>query len=259
MDIDLTKFDKIVVSSSSGKDSEVALLETVALARKQNVHNRISVLTSDTGADWAESVEHSRYLTEKLDVPLSIVYPTWTIPDYLESRGRFPSSACRYCTSLKTGSLHKAIRHLAPARGRECRILSITGERREESSHRAKLEEFEEHPTLTTGNRQVHCYRAILEYKVGKVWDTIKKSRLKAHPAYEVYGNERLSCALCVLACENDIRNGAKARPDLAERYLAVERRTGHTFRHKRSLADILAAPMRPKPIEPEAIQLELF
>lgn len=142
---------------------------------------------------------------------------------------------------------------------RECRILSITGERREESFHRAKLEEFELNKKLTAGNREVWNYRPILDYKVGKIWDDIHASGLKAHPAYEVYGNERLSCALCVLACENDIRNGAIARPDLAERYLAVERKSGHTFRYRRSLADILASSGKPKPIEPEAIQLTLF
>lgn len=260
MNIDLTKFDRIVVSISGGKDSQVVLLETVELAEKQKIpKERILALSSDTGADWLESIEHCRYLTGRFEIPFLPVYPSWSIPDYIDHRGKFPSSACRYCTSLKTGSLDKAIRHLAPARGTECRILSITGERREESDHRAKLEEFEEHPRLTVGNRQVCCYRPILDYRVGKVWDTIKKSRLEAHPAYEVYGNERLSCALCVLACENDIRNGAKARPDLAERYLAVEKRTGHTFRHNRSLAEILASPMKPKPIMSDAIQLDLF
>jgi hypothetical protein len=32
----------------------------------------------------------------------------------------------------------------------------------------------------------------------------------------------------------------AQARPDLAERFLRIERETGFTFRHKKSLADIL-------------------
>lgn len=259
MDIDLTKFDILQISISGGKDSQVTLLKIIELAEKQNVRHRIRAVLSETGADWKESPEHCRYLCETLNVPFSIVYPTWTIPDYIDHRLRFPSAACRFCTSLKTGSLDKAIRHLAPAKERECRILSITSERREESFHRAKLEEFELNKKLTAGNREVWNYRPILDYKVGKIWDDIHASGLKAHPAYEVYGNERLSCALCVLACENDIRNGAIARPDLAERYLAVERKSGHTFRYRRSLADILASSGKPKPIEPEAIQLTLF
>lgn len=259
MDIDLTKFDILQISISGGKDSQVTLLKIIELAEKQNVRHRIRAVLSETGADWKESPEHCRYLCETLNVPFSIVYPTWTIPDYIDHRLRFPSAACRFCTSLKTGSLDKAIRHLAPAKERECRILSITGERREESFHRAKLKEFELNKKLTAGNREVWNYRPILDYKVGKIWDDIHASGLKAHPAYEVYGNERLSCALCVLACENDIRNGATARPDLAERYLAVERKSGHTFRYRRSLADILASSGKSKPIEPEAIQLTLF
>ena len=44
-----------------------------------------------------------------------------------------------------------------------------------------------------------------------------------------------------MFACEKDLRNGARNRPDLAQRYLEVERRTGFTFRYKQSLKDILS------------------
>ena len=46
---------------------------------------------------------------------------------------------------------------------------------------------------------------------------------------------------LCVFfACNQDLRNGALNRPDLAERYLKVERESGFLFREKRSLQEIL-------------------
>ena len=66
------------------------------------------------------------------------------------------------------------------------------------------------------------------------------KNHLLIHPAYTEYGNDRLSCALCVFACDKDLRNGAMNRPDLAERYMKVEEKSGFTFRYKHSLKEIL-------------------
>lgn len=60
-----------------------------------------------------------------------------------------------------------------------------------------------------------------------------------AHPAY-VYGNDRLSCAICILGSNNDLRNGATHNPELAKWYLDLEQRTGCTFKNKQSLANIL-------------------
>lgn len=62
----------------------------------------------------------------------------------------------------------------------------------------------------------------------------------QAHPAY-VFGNERLSCSLCVLACRSDLVNGARHNPDLLARYLDLEERSGYTFRDGLSLAEIAA------------------
>jgi len=53
-------------------------------------------------------------------------------------------------------------------------------------------------------------------------------------------GNERLSCVFCVLASQNDLRNGALARPELLETYLEMERDMDHTFTAKKSLAEIV-------------------
>lgn len=61
------------------------------------------------------------------------------------------------------------------------------------------------------------------------------------HPAY-VFGNKRLSCALCVLADDNDIRNGAEHNPRLAAMYLEMESATGCTFKSTKSLASIIGA-----------------
>ena len=60
------------------------------------------------------------------------------------------------------------------------------------------------------------------------------------HPAY-VYGNARVSCALCVLATENDLRVGAEHNPALLAELTAIETASGQTFQPRKSLADVAA------------------
>lgn len=238
MDIDLSPYTLVVISTSSGKDSQSIAIKTAAEAKRQRVLHRIIAVHVDTGAEWTQSADVAEDHCRRLGIPLKIVYPRHSIPDYLEARERFPSMKCRYCTALKLGAIEKFIRHLYPAKT-EAKILSITGERAEESANRAKLPVFEPHKLLTAGNRQVFHYRPILDWSEGKVWDAIRASGIPHHPAYDL-GNRRLSCALCVFACDRDLRNGAANRPDLAERYLAVEKRTGFLWRYQRSLKSIL-------------------
>ena len=239
MDIDLSQFDQIWLNLSGGKDSQTLALQMVDLAGRQGVCGRLRAVHSDTGAEWSCTRSVVQDLCRRLEIPLEIVTPKVTIPDYIEKRQYFPSMRCRFCTSIKTGAIDKLIRKYNPFR-QESKILCVTGERREESSKRSKLAEFELHKTLTAGKRQVFRYRPLLDWKEHQIWDAINKSGIPAHPAYTEYGNERLSCALCIFACNQDLRNGALNRPDLAELYLKVERESGFLFREKRSLQQIL-------------------
>jgi hypothetical protein len=46
----------------------------------------------------------------------------------------------------------------------------------------------------------------------------------------------------CVLGSDNDLRNGAKQRPELFDRYVRLEESMEHTFRAKQSLTEIVTA-----------------
>jgi len=63
---------------------------------------------------------------------------------------------------------------------------------------------------------------------------------LPAHPAYG-FGNERVSCVLCVLATENDLRVGAKHNPEFAKQYLKMEEDMNHKFKSNKTLKTILS------------------
>ena len=123
-------------------------------------------------------------------------------------------------------------------------ILTVTGERRQESPHRRKLDEVEHDKRLTAGGRVVTKWRACIDYTLDQVWQHIRDTGLPRHRAYDL-GNDRVSCALCMMASEGDICRGAEARPDLAERFIRIERDTGFTFRHKRSLEQILSSGLQ--------------
>lgn len=84
--------------------------------------------------------------------------------------------------------------------------------------------------TLDDVNRRRELYRA------GRHEDALWG--FPAHPAY-VFGNQRLSCALCVLASRNDILCGARHNPEIYREYVAMEEESGFRFRKDLSLSSL--------------------
>lgn len=232
--IDLTNYDKIIISISGGKDSQAMTEIISAEAGVVGVSNRLILTYADTGAEWPESLEQCEIIAEKYNIPLLINNSHRALPEHIARRGMWPSATCRYCTSdCKRDAVHKAVRKY------QGNVLVVTGERREESRHRSMLEESGTLGRLTTKTRNVSFYRPMLGFTEEDIWRTIRASGLAAHPAYS-YGNERVSCVLCVLASENDLRVGANHYPGLADNYLRMEHAINHTFRNNKSLKEIL-------------------
>ena len=247
--ISLSNYNGIVISISGGKDSQTILDVVFNMVKRDNWGGRLLAVHADTGAEWPQSLPHCQMLCRHYGIELRVAIPHRLLPDHIEARcrklqadgrkGGWPSSACRYCTSdCKRNPIQKVIRSVFDTKNAHS-ILSITGERREESSRRAKLPETELNKMLTAGKRQVMNYRPILDMTLEQVWAHIQETGLPRHVAYDL-GNERLSCALCVLAKDADLRNGAAHNPELRDRYLQIERETGHTFKNGKSLAKIL-------------------
>lgn len=252
-DIRLNEYSAVVISISGGKDSQGILRTMVGLVRDQEYAGSVVAVHADTGGEWPQSLPHCRMLCNHYGIPLEVALPVRPLPEHIERRAQvlkeagkdepaWPSSACRYCTSdCKRDPIHKVVRGLFPQTP-DGPVLSVTGERRQESAHRAKLPFMEEVKRLRTAKRTVMGWRPILDWSLDEVWADITASGLPRHVAYD-RGNERLSCALCVLAKDADIRNGALECPELALRYLALERETGFTFKNGKSLKQILEGP----------------
>ncbi len=73
-------------------------------------------------------------------------------------------------------------------------------------------------------------------YKSGHAEEALEG--FAGHPAY-VFGNTRLSCALCVLASRNDLVNGMRHCPEIYREYVAMEDESGFSFRKGMSLKDL--------------------
>ena len=232
--IKFKEYDKVILSVSGGKDSQAMVEVMVAEAISQEAQDKLLLAYADTGAEWKESRMQCQEMEAFYGIPLRIIEAYRPLPEHIERRGMWPSMACRYCTSdCKRAAVDKAVREHTG------NILVVTGERREESRKRALLEETGPLSRLSTKDRIVTSFRPMLGFTEQDVWRIIGASGLRHHPAYD-YGNERVSCALCVLASENDLRIGAEHHPDLAERYLRMEKKIGHTFRSGKRLKDTL-------------------
>lgn len=249
MDPSLAEYDVILVNSSAGKDSQAMLTHLVGLADAQHVdRSRLVVVHADLGrVEWEGTRELAAEQAAHYGLRFEVVSRTkGDLLEQIEQRGMFPSSTARYCTSdQKTAQVAKLLTRLA-AEHREAghtapvRILNCLGIRAQESPARAKKQPFGPDTTATNGRRIVDRWLPIFDWSAERVWDTIRASGVRYHPAYDA-GMPRLSCVFCVLAGERELVLAARLNPDLAATYAGVEQRIGHTFQNGRSMADLIA------------------
>lgn len=242
---DLRDYDIILVNSSGGKDSQTMLRKVARLAAVQAVSDRITVVHADLGrVEWGgvrdlaeEQADHYGFRFEVISRPQG------DLLDHIEQRGKFPSSAARYCTSdHKRGQVDKVMTKLVKELDldRPARILNCLGFRAEESPARAKREEFifdKRASTKTT--RHVHTWLPIHHWTEDQVWRDIRASGVRYHEAYDA-GMPRLSCCFCVLASKSALIRAAQIAPDLAEQYAQLEERIDHRFKNDLSMREII-------------------
>lgn len=230
----------VFCNHSGGKDSQALYL----LLRDVVPTEQLVVIHADLGdqVEW-EGVK-DQILATIDGRPLEVahaVYADGSAKDllgYVEKRGMWPSSSSRYCTSdLKRDPIAKQIRRIMDERGAKVAI-NCMGLRAEESPARAKVAPWELNKRISNSRRTVWTCNPILSMTEVQVFGQIAAAGQKPHWAYGA-GMPRLSCCFCVLAGEKDLALAAQLRPELAQRYVDLEAQIGHTFRAKKSLAEI--------------------
>jgi 3'-phosphoadenosine 5'-phosphosulfate sulfotransferase (PAPS reductase)/FAD synthetase len=262
--MDLHQYDAVAISSSAGKDSAAMLAHVVSLADAQEYDRaRIHVIHADLGRmEWAGTGELAAEQAAHYGLDFrKVKRPQGDILEQAEKLGQFPTPTMRYCTSdHKRGQLSKVRVQIAKEirqadkqtfrqsgsdkrpGARAVRILACIGLRAEESSGRAKI------PTLERDKREtgkgtvktVDNWLPIHDWKVGKVWDTIRSAGLPSHYAYDL-GMPRLSCVFCIFAPKPALLLAGKHNRELLAEYVKTERKIGHTFKNGLALAEIQA------------------
>lgn len=252
---DLADYDRILVNSSAGKDSQASLHVVAMAARAAGVSDRIVVVHADLGdAEWDGvpqlAAEHAAHYGLRFElVGRARAGKTETILERVAQRGKWPDAARRWCTSdHKRGPirtlmtrLSAELRESGQALDRPVALLNVMGLRAEESPARSRRIPYAHNHSASNGRRRVDDWYPIHDWPLARVWETIAAAGTRPHPAYAA-GMTRLSCRFCVLASRADLICSARLNPELAQRYAAVEQRTGHRFRVDLSMADVIAA-----------------
>lgn len=247
-----------VVNHSGGKDSQLMLIE---LANVIPLRQLLVVHATLGEFEWHGALEHAKAQADALGVPFLVAHANWkdgSHKDFLgmvEKRAAdkgpgtpcFPSKNNRYCTSdLKRDPIQREIRRYVAKSGHRL-IVNCEGIRAAESDDRAKREPFclHEGTKLNAAGRTAWNWLPIFEVPTAAVIPAIRAHGQEPHPAYAA-GNERLSCVFCFLASPRDLFNGARNRPELFDRYVEAEERTGYTLHMSgRSLTELVAEGRR--------------
>jgi 3'-phosphoadenosine 5'-phosphosulfate sulfotransferase (PAPS reductase)/FAD synthetase len=238
----------VFVSHSGGKDAQAMYAHLRAIVPA----DQIIVVHANLGeVEWSGVVEHIEANID--DHKLNVVRNSYDFIELVERKfisrpdvPSWPSPQYRPCTAaLKRGPIQKFIIAEMKRRG-SLLAINAMGLRAEESSARAKRPVWRLNKKLSLAGRTVHDWAPIHHWTEAEVFSQITTAGQKRFHAYDK-GNKRLSCMFCIMGCHGDLRNAAKANPELAQRYIDLEHKTGYTMFHNRSLEEILSEQTTPE------------
>lgn len=160
-------------------------------------------------------------------------------------RQKFPAKSGTHQGRWCSGSLKAAVQDSVTANIEETKkdkkILIVSGERRGESSGRAKYNEMETHRTNATAkaHRIVHQWRAVIDYTEKDVWEVLKRHQVNPHPCYRI-GWNRCSCAMCIFSTPRLFAGFRELFPDDFAELQHDEEVLGFTLDNKKNLNDFV-------------------
>jgi 3'-phosphoadenosine 5'-phosphosulfate sulfotransferase (PAPS reductase)/FAD synthetase len=96
----------------------------------------------------------------------------------------------------------------------------------------------------SNGRRHVDLWLPLHGWTVQQVWERIRRSGVRYHPAYDL-GMPRLSCCFCIFAPRSALLLAGRHNPELLAQYVAVEKQIRHSFRLELPLASVQEALAR--------------
>lgn len=276
MDIDLTRYNRILVAFSGGKDSLACVLHLLDCGvppEKIELHHHDVDGGGEHMMDWPITPAYCKAVAKALGLRLFFSYkvggferemlrdnsptaPTrWQRLDgswaqgggksnKLNTRRKFPQVSAdlsvRWCSAyLKIDVLTCMINN--EPRFERGRTLVVTGERAQESTARANYKAFEPHRSDNRDGvrtyRYVDQWRPVHGWSEGQVWQIIERHRVAPHPAYEL-GWGRLSCRTCIFGNANQWATIKALYPDTHETIAGYENDFGLTIKRDGSVHD---------------------
>jgi len=164
----------------------------------------------------------------------------------LNTRRKFPAKSpnlnIRWCSaSLKVDPHKRVINAIEEFKGSievPRKILVLTGERREESSQRAKYDEVTLHSS-NSRRRIVHHWRMIINEKESAIWELMEKFNILPHPAYYL-GFPRLSCRACIFFSPDHWATLNEIEPKITRKLHEIEEELGFTIDNKLTLNEMI-------------------
>ncbi len=113
-------------------------------------------------------------------------------------------------------------------------VLYVTGERRQESSARAKYAQVEAH-RCDSKTRRVDAWRPVIDWTEEQVWQIIERHKIVPHCAYFL-GWSRVSCLNCIFGGPDQWASVRAIAPERFARIAEYEARWGKTIQRVRSV-----------------------
>lgn len=289
---DLHSYDHYLVGMSGGRDSLACILhlleQDVPASRIEAQHHLVDGREGSTLMDWPITEGYCEAVCNALGVnltyswreggmereatrnsaptapvriPVDGTYITVGGRGPLGTRMKFPQVSAdlqvRWCSSaLKISCMDAYLRN--HPKFLNSRTLVITGERAEESAARAKYKVFEPHRSDTRCSkrvpRHIDTWRAVHGWSERRVWETIKRWRLCAHPCYYI-GFSRCSCRPCIFGNKHQWATVRAIAPEQFAQVSAYEKTFTVTIHRTKSVIE-LAEAGTPYKFDPKWVEL---
>jgi 3'-phosphoadenosine 5'-phosphosulfate sulfotransferase (PAPS reductase)/FAD synthetase len=272
----LSKYDKIIISTSGGKDSLVLILwsiqEEINLDKVELWHQCIDGRgeTKTEFFDWPSTEPYVKAIANHFGIKYgwqwrengfyremfrknqktgAVYYEHNNIVHKLETsnrakigtRRKFPAKSAnlnqRWCSAyLKIDVAARVLNNREDLKDKK--ILFLTGERREESPARSKYKKFELH-RCNTKSRLVHHFRPVIDYTEYDIWRHIRSFEIMPHPVYHL-GFPRLSCRSCIFFTPDHWATLDQISPEVTKRLIEIEKDLDFTLDNKLSLSEMI-------------------
>ena len=226
-----------IINHSGGKDSQAMFLH---LTKEMDVPaDQILVVHAELpGVDWDGINEHIEKTTPGFEFLVTRSHKTFF--EMVRSRGMFPSSQHRQCTSdLKRDPIDKLVRKEMKARGLSL-VVSCMGIRADESPARSKKNPFKLNKRNSRAGRTWFDYYPIFNWTLEDVWTIIRRNNQEPFWTY-AQGMTRVSCRFCILASKGDLCTAAKLAPGHFEQMVDMEKEIDLTLQQGKSLEQIVS------------------